>query len=179
MFRLFECCALSFFERFVLSFSLKIERFVSDSAEIWICGLYMYRLMSDEKQSVAWRATWVCEKLSEIHPAWFIPLYDDLVYRLSDCKHQGSKRLLLSILYNLPVTAPVSVELLNYSLDHMLSLQESIGVQSLSIRMAYRLCKHEPELLSELKLILEHANTEFYSTGVKTAIRNILKKIKK
>ncbi len=45
MFRLFECCALSFFERFVLSFSLKIERFVSDSAEIWICGLYMYLLM--------------------------------------------------------------------------------------------------------------------------------------
>jgi len=40
LFRLFECCALSFFERFVLSFSLKIERFVSDSAEIWICGLY-------------------------------------------------------------------------------------------------------------------------------------------
>ena len=143
------------------------------------CFEAMYRLMSDEKQSVAWRATWVCEKLSEIHPAWFIPLYDDLVYRLSDCTHQGSKRLLLSILYNLPVTVPVSVELLNYSLDHMLSLQESIGVQSLSIRMAYRLCKHEPELLSELKLILEHANTEFYSTGVKTAIRNILKKIKK
>lgn len=43
MFRLFECCALSFFERFVLSFSLKIERFVSDSAEIWICGLYNQR----------------------------------------------------------------------------------------------------------------------------------------
>lgn len=43
MFRLFECCALSFFERFVLSFSLKIERFVSDSAEIWICGLYLHR----------------------------------------------------------------------------------------------------------------------------------------
>lgn len=56
MFRLFECCALSFFERFVLSFSLKIERFVSDSAEIWICGLYManfpefslYTFMSSE-----------------------------------------------------------------------------------------------------------------------------------
>lgn len=42
MFRLFECCALSFFERFVLSLFLKIERFVSDSAEIWICGLYKY-----------------------------------------------------------------------------------------------------------------------------------------
>lgn len=48
MFRLFECCALSFFERFVLSFSLKIERFVSDSAEIWICGLYKSALWRDE-----------------------------------------------------------------------------------------------------------------------------------
>lgn len=47
MFRLFECCALSFFERFVLSFSLKIERFVSDSAEIWICGLYNKPEVSD------------------------------------------------------------------------------------------------------------------------------------
>lgn len=48
MFRLFECCALSFFERFVLSFSLKIERFVSDSAEIWICGLYNVLLDKEE-----------------------------------------------------------------------------------------------------------------------------------
>lgn len=32
-------CSL-FFERFVLSFCLKFERFVPDSAEIWICGLY-------------------------------------------------------------------------------------------------------------------------------------------
>lgn len=53
MFRLFECCALSFFERFVLSLFLKIERFVSDSAEIWICGLYKIRLAyNDEYFSV-------------------------------------------------------------------------------------------------------------------------------
>lgn len=51
MFRLFECCALSFFERFVLSFPLKIERFVSDSAEIWICGLYV-PFLSEEKSNI-------------------------------------------------------------------------------------------------------------------------------
>ena len=48
LFRLFECCALSFFERFVLSFSLKIERFVSDSAEILICGLYIYKYVFND-----------------------------------------------------------------------------------------------------------------------------------
>lgn len=51
MFRLFECCALSFFERFVLSFSLKIERFVSDSAEIWICGLYGFRIFGSSPET--------------------------------------------------------------------------------------------------------------------------------
>lgn len=61
MFRLFECCALSFFERFVLSFSLKIERFVSDSAEIWICGLYtLQQSRYDEPEK--WSETAPAEK---------------------------------------------------------------------------------------------------------------------
>ena len=55
----------------------------------------------------------------------------------------------------------------------------AIGVQALSIRMAYELCQHEPELLQELQLILENTDTEYYSTGVKTTIRNTLKKIRK
>lgn len=61
----------------------------------------------------------------------------------------------------------------------MLSPQESIGVQALAIRMAYLLCKQEPELLQELRLILENVELEYYSTGVKATVRNTLKKIRK
>lgn len=39
-----------FFERFVLFFCLKIEHFVPDSAEIWICGLY-FRLQFRVKEN--------------------------------------------------------------------------------------------------------------------------------
>lgn len=117
--------------------------------EVCLCPEYfedIYRLTYDEKQTVSWRAIWVCEKLSEIHPGWFILLYDEIIQRLIDCTHDGSKRLLLSILYNIPIPTPISVDLLNYCLDHMLSPQESIGVQALSIRIAYLLCRKEPEL---------------------------------
>ncbi len=137
----------------------------------------IYQLISDEKQTVSWRAIWVCEKLSEVHPDWFVPLREEIIHKLLNCKHEGSKRLLMSILYNIPVSSPISIELLNYCFDHMLAPQESIGVQALSIRMAYLLCKNEPELLQELRLILENTDVDFYSTGVKTTIRNVLKKI--
>ncbi len=139
----------------------------------------MHQLISDEKQAVSWRAIWVCEKVSELYPSWFAPLYNDILQRLLVCRHEGSKRLLLSILYNIPAPTPIPVDLLNYCLDHMLSPKESIGVQALSIRMAYKLCKLEPELLKELQLILENTDTEYYSSSVRSAIRNIFKKIKK
>lgn len=79
MFRLFECCALSFFERFVLSFSLKIERFVSDSAEIWICGLYWFTDQRPAEIHDFWMSAYteidtVPNKVAQIQKAGYIPV---------------------------------------------------------------------------------------------------------
>ena len=137
----------------------------------------IYRLTSDDKLLVSWRALWICDKLCRQKPEWLIPFREELTGRLMSCGHDGSKRLLLSILYHAPATKVPSVALLNFCLDAMLSPQESIGVQSLAIRMAYRLCEPEPELLYELRTILESTETEMYSTAVKSAVRNTLKKI--
>lgn len=137
----------------------------------------IYRLTSDPKLLVSWRALWVCEKLSKLHPNWFAPLFDELTERLLNCTHDGSKRLYLSILFNLPVQEPISVPLLNFCFDRMFSPAESIGVQALCVRTAYRLCEKEPELMGELRVILESAETEFFTKSVTTAIRNTLKKI--
>ena len=137
----------------------------------------IYRLTSDDKLLVSWRALWICDKLCRQKPEWLIPFREELTGRLMSCGHDGSKRLLLSILYHAPATKVPSVALLNFCLDAMLSPQESIGVQSLAIRMAYRLCEPEPELLYELRTILESTETEMYLTAVKSAVRNTLKKI--
>ena len=57
----------------------------------------IYQLISDDKIVVSWRAIWACEKVSEKHPGWFVPLLDDIIQRLLVCQHDGSKRVLLSI----------------------------------------------------------------------------------
>ena len=43
-------CAAFFFERFVLFFCLKIERFVPETTEIWICGLYIMQEVYDSQR---------------------------------------------------------------------------------------------------------------------------------
>lgn len=139
----------------------------------------LYALADASGSRTAYRALWVCEKLSEEHPEWFAPFYNELIEKLKQCPHEGSRRLLLSILFNLPVPPTLPVQLLNYCFDHMLLPQESIAVQALSIKTAYRLCQQEPDLLNELKTVLENAETEYYSPGVQAAIRSTLRKLKR
>lgn len=139
----------------------------------------LYELASTDGSRSAYRALWVCEKLSEKHPSWFAPFYNELIEKLERCKHEGSRRLLLSILHNLPVPPTLPVQLLNYCFDHMLLPQESIAIQALSIKTAYKLCRQDPDLLNELKTVLENVEAEYYSPGVQAAIRGTLQKLKK
>jgi hypothetical protein len=137
----------------------------------------LYSLVTNKETKLSWRAAWACEKLSELTPEWFIPKYDEIVSLTLSMKHSGTKRLLLSILYNLPVPAEFPVELYNFCLEKMLSPDEAIAIQALCIKLAYKIALKEPELLSEIRLYLENAETEYFSTGVKNCIRNVLKKI--
>ena len=137
----------------------------------------LYVLMDDEDEKVSFRAVWACEKLGEVHPEWFAPRYDDLVEKLLHTPFEGNRRVLLAILYNLPVRLPVSVPLLNFCFAHGFAPQESVGVQALSIRMAHKLCLHEPALLPELKALLDTADLDAYSKGVQATIRGVLKKL--
>lgn len=88
-----------------------------------------------------------------------------------------NKAVRLSILYQLPVTGDFPVTLFDYCINHMLSPGESIAVQALCMKLAYKLCMQEQELLRELKVYLENAEPEYYSVGVRCTRKNILKRI--
>ena len=137
----------------------------------------LLQLTQDNEPKIAWRATWVCVKLCKKEPRWFIPYYKQLIEDLSVSTHDGIKRSLLSILYQLPVTGEFPVTLFNYCINRMLSPEESIAVQAHCMKLAYKLCLQERELLCELKVYLENVEPEYYSTGVQCTRRNILRKI--
>ncbi|WP_321436851.1 hypothetical protein [uncultured Bacteroides sp.] len=137
----------------------------------------LYSLIKSEEIKISWRAAWACEKLSESNPEWLISKYEEITQLTFSTKHSGTKRLFLSILHNLPVPSEFPVELYNFCLEKMLSPDEAIAIQALSVKLAYKIALKEPELLSEIRLYLENAETEYFSTGVKNCIQNVLKKI--
>ncbi len=162
------------------------ERLYRNFAEEFACRVMaepeifpgLYALVFDGSPKTAWRAAWVCEKISCRFPEWFMDKRSELMRHIMQSTNHGSKRSLLSILLALPVEEPVPVEFLNFCLDRMLSPQEPVAIQALCMKMGYELCRKEPELLPEYKYLLENAEPGFYSKGMQSVICNMLKRLK-
>ena len=137
----------------------------------------LYNLIKDPQSKISWRAAWACQKVFDKYPDFLYGKQEELISLVMKSNHDGTKRILLSILLELPTPQPLPVDFLDFCFEHMLNLNDAIAVQSLCIKIAYKLCLLEPELLPELKLYLENAELEYYSVAVKTCTRNILKKL--
>ena len=137
----------------------------------------IYELIKESNEKVSWRAAWACEKVFEKHPYFLEGKQEELIALVMSNNHHGTQRILLSILLGLPTSTPLPVDFLDFCFNNMLNLNQPIATQALCIKMSYKLCLLEPELLPELKLYLENAELEYYSPGVKSCIRNVLKRI--
>lgn len=138
-----------------------------------------FQLMFREDTKTAWHSCWVLEKVSRKAPELF---QEDQIKILVDFtltnRHDGIQRLCLSILFNLPLYQPISVEFINNCFERMMSPKETVGVQVLSMKMLGRICDAEPEFIPELISCLENTDAELYSKGYTSAKRNMLKKLK-
>lgn len=154
--------------------NLLIQSVIDNPADFSV----LYQLVFDANEKVAWRAAWACEKLSERFPEWFSTEHANQIRTLSlSTKHGGLHRLCLSILTNLPLPNPISVEFINSCFEWMISPKYPIAVQALSMKMLYAFCEVEPDFKAELKACLENVSPDDYSPGYNSIRRNILKKL--
>ncbi|MBO5800027.1 MAG: hypothetical protein J6R41_08395 [Paludibacteraceae bacterium] len=138
----------------------------------------LYGLAFSEDERVSWHALWVCEHLCDNCPELFLDKRNELSELVISCGHDGKRRILLNILLALPVDE-VRVGLLNFCFDNMLSPARSIAVQANCMKLALKLCEKEPELLPELKCIVESCEPSFYSKGVQSVIKATRKRLGK
>ncbi len=137
-------------------------------------------LLYEGDDPVRWRAAWVLEKVSNRQPLLIAKERSKIVAMVTqEGVSNGLRRLLMGILHNLPDDEKIDVELLNYLLSTMLDLKASPGVQALAMKLATRISRRHEELHKEFCCIVSNMELEYYSPGVRSAVKQCLKKKKK
>ncbi len=131
----------------------------------------LFALIDDPAPRVNWRAAWACRHLGLRKPELLLPYREELTGKACRYTQPCIRRELLSLLYRLPVGEPFPVRLFDLCLERMLAPDETVAVQALCIKMAYKLSLIQPELLPELTLYLEHADPELYPKGTVATLR--------
>ena len=65
-------------------------------------------------------------------------------------------------------------EFLDFCFEHMLDVEEFPGIQSVCMKLAFRMCSFYPELMDELKRTLEAMEIDYYKPAVKGVRSKIL-----
>ena len=144
------------------------------------CGIEaMFTTMKQEENPrVAYNTAWVLSHLSkEDKRINLLPYYGELVDMATSAELCLRRRLILTILADLPTNEP-NGRLLDFCLIHMTDPKESDGSRSAMIKLAARMCKPYPELCKELALCLDIMPQDT-SPSIAAAKRNALKMIQK
>lgn len=136
----------------------------------------LFLLIYKGEEPCRWRAAWVISKVSEQCAALVVDQRSQIVREIMALDvSSGLQRLLLGIYYNMPEAEELDVEFFNFLLDRMGRLQSPPGVQALTIKVAARMSRIDDALYEEFLCILRNMELEYYSPGVRAAVRNCLK----
>lgn len=137
----------------------------------------LFQLTQHPNATTSWHAWWVCDTLSRYETSWLAQHQQAIIDYALATTHSGKRRLALSILLRLPLT--LSTDLLNFCLDTMSLPGTTPAVSALCMKLAYKLCVEEPELLNELQEYLTYMDAPFYTPAVIATRKNILQTIQR
>ena len=140
----------------------------------------LYTLISDEDVRVSYNALWVLTHFDLANNEWLYAKHDELIDKAIAEKHEGKRRLLLTLILRQPFDRDtLRTDFIDFCFDTIQSSHDAYANRALCMKLAYEQCRFFPELLSELSNCLEIISAESLSSGLKTARRNVMKKILK
>ena len=108
-----------------------------------------------------------------------LPKHDELVHRAMEETNTTRLRLTLWLLLHQPFCEDdLCAEFIDFCLNGCCASSQPYAIRAQCMKLAYEQCRYYPELLEELRRILEMLAEEPLSAGVESARRQVLKKIK-
>ena len=133
------------------------------------------RYVFDPDYRVARSALWGLTKATDEELSKLQVILDELIEQAIRTENSSTRRLTLNIIERLKMNEEdLRTDFLDFCLEHMVSIEELPGVQTLCMKLAFRMCNFYPELMDELKRTLETMEIEYYKPAVKGLHQRIL-----
>lgn len=133
------------------------------------------QFMHSDDERVARNAFWILTKATDQELSQLQPILDDLMELALNTTSSSVRRLSLNIIERLEMKEDdLRTDFLDFCLEHMADTDELPGIQSISMKLAYRMCKFYPELLAEFKATLESMEPDFFKPAVNCVRNRIL-----
>ena len=144
----------------------------------------LFESMKGSDHREAAHAAWALTHLPKTDNVYIAAHREELVGIATTTPDIPLRRITLSLLERIDWTMPdpddvprYYVELLDFSMEHLMMPEEPYGVRSLCIKLAYTLSLPYPELLEELKRSLLMIEPSDLGTGVRHTRNKILKSL--
>ena len=120
-------------------------------------------------------ALWGLTRASKDELSQLQVILDNFINLAMQTDNSSVKRLALNVIERLELKEDeLRTDFLDFCIEHMISLEEFPGIQSVCMKLAFRMCKFYPELMDELKRIVKAMNIEYYKPAVKGVRSKIL-----
>ena len=125
---------------------------------------------------VARSALWGLTKASKEELSQLQVILNELIDQAMLTENSSVRRLSLNIVERLELNEEdLRTDFLDFCFEHMMDVEEYPGIQSVCMKLTFRMCKFYPELMDELKRTLEAMEIDYYNPAVKCVRSRILK----
>ena len=133
------------------------------------------RYAFSEDYSVARSALWGLTKARKEELSQLQVILNELISQAMQTENSSVRRLTLNIIERLKIGEDdLRTDFLDFCFEHMIDVEEYPGIQSVCMKLAFRMCKFYPELMDELERTLEAMEIDYYKPAVKCVRRRIL-----
>ena len=138
----------------------------------------LYQLTLDDDRRVAVNALWAFTHFDADDNVWLFAKHDQLIDRCLK-EHDTTKlRLILTLLLRQPFDEEdIRTDFIDYCLMRLTDPKSPYAIRAQCIKLAYEQMKYWPELLNELRQTLEMISCEPLSPGLRSAWRQVMKKL--
>lgn len=129
----------------------------------------------DSDYRVARSALWGLTKATNKELSELQAILNELIDQAMHTDNSSVRRLSLNIIERLKMNKEdLRTDFLDFCFEHMVGIEEYSGIQTLCMKLAYRMCTFYPELMDELKRTLEAMEIDYYRPAIKCLRKRIL-----